>query len=387
MRPLRRLLIAILGAGSAVADDTIMLSHSEVQAWASARLQPSAQWREPLELAAVRNDSSTSSDDALSDGDSSSADIERGGVPVALLDVLLAGQLAGTGRYDLLAQGAQVPQLHVRITRYLPAHRQGGEDSLAQAIKSHWHSWFAEGPLPVIVALSADWHDPLSNDRRRLSITVVSDRCLLLEQAPVTASTPAPATFSGRYRHSAIGQASLAAFNRLVAWLDEPNRDQAHAVRVSAVRGDRVLLQDPHALLRGGEELPLFYGRESLDQPDRRIGVLRIGMSQQGIAEAWPITMAAGSIRPGDEVRLLRPAAGPAIVPARQVPGSRCSSQNVEPAVESDAVPVADPKAVPVADPQLVPEKQATSVHTQSDVPSSSMPARKPVLIAQIAIG
>lgn len=316
----------MVAAEPARAEDQILLSHDELQAWADARLQPRQQLRQPLWLAPLANDSATSTDESLRDAGSSMADIERGGVPLSLLDALLAGQLAGSGRYELNAVSAQTPQLQVRITRYHPAHRQGDESSLSQAIKSRWHSWFADEPLPVYVTLTASWHDPINDRRRQVSITAASDSCLRLEQAPVTASTPAPAAFTETYRHSAIGQASLAAFNRLLAWLDERNEQDAFALTINSVRGNRLLLRDPSGLLQPGEELALFHR----DFVDRRIGSIRISLQradQQAMVEAWPITLAAGSIRPGDEVRLQRPATGPLITPALAVPGPRCAAQ------------------------------------------------------------
>ncbi|NQD36968.1 hypothetical protein HPT27_08020 [Permianibacter sp. IMCC34836] len=331
-------LLALMVALPGWAEEQILLSHDELQAWADARLQPRPQTRQPLWLAPLANDSRTRTDEALRDAGSSLADIERGGVPLSLLDALLAGQLVGSGRYELTESSSlsslPLPQLQVRITRYHPAHRQGEEGSLSQPIKSHWHSWFADEPLPVYVTLSAEWYDPLRNHRRQLLITAASDTCLRMEQAPATASTPAPSVFTETYRHSAIGQATLAAFNRLLAWLDERNDHDGFALTISSVRGNRLQLQDPAGLLQPNEELTLFHR----DYDDRRIGSIRISpqrAAQQSLVEAWPITLAAGSVRPGDEVRLERPAAGPLITPALSVPGSHCSSAETASAEET----------------------------------------------------
>ena len=305
--------------------ETVQLKGYAVQAWADARLQPSTAQAMPLRLAVLRNDSVTSSETASPDADRD--DAERDGVPVAVLDGLLAGQLQGSGRFALLDEAELDPavldttaSLHVRVLRYQPPYRRGDRSGFWQQTRSRWRSWVAEEPQSLAVTMEAVWQDPARGHQRRLLVHVDGDSCLRLKQAPVTASTPTPASFTSEYRLSSIGQASLAAMNRIVAWLDAMHGEEQQSLAVVAVRGNRLQLADPQHWLQGRQELTLYH-RDSSARP---IGQIRLAPGDGSVREAWPLTLAAGSIRPGDWVRISRPTAAPSIVPAANPPGSQC---------------------------------------------------------------
>lgn len=340
--------LAGLGAAMAADMEVVQLSGYELQVWADARLTPQQQSRLPLWLAPLRNDSATSSEAVAASGDR--ARIDRGGVPVAWLDALLASQLVSSGRFAVLSTeqaDPRTPSLHVRLTRYQPPHRRGAESGLWQMSQSQWSSWFDKDPQALAVSLEAEWHDPVQNRRRRLTVHADSDTCLRLPSAPAVMNEPEPLAFSEPYRHSAIGQATLAAFNRLLAWLDGMHSSQAQQIAISAVRGNRLQLQDAEQWLQVGEELPLFHR----DDLGRQIGRIKIASRDQSQLEAWPLTLAAGSIRPGDVVQFVRPALSPAIEPGRQPPGSRCQpasngSEHAS-AAETDASRHTEPQTEP----------------------------------------
>lgn len=315
----------LAGVNAAVAADmeVVQLSGYELQVWADARLTPQQQTRLPLWLAPLANDSATSTETVAANANR--ARIDRGGVPVAWLDALLASQLHSSGRFAVLSAeraDRDTPSLHVRLTRYQPPHRRGDESGLWQMSQSQWSSWFDKDPQALAVSLEAEWHDPVQNRRRRLTVHADSDTCLRLPSAPAVLNEPEPLTFSEPYRHSAIGQATLAAFNRLLAWLDGMHNSQSQQIAISAVRGNRLQLQDAEQWLQVGEELPLFHR----DDRARQIGRIKIASRDQSQLEAWPLTLAAGSVRPGDWVQFVRPALSPAIEPGRTPPGSRCQA-------------------------------------------------------------
>lgn len=353
-------LAGLLAAASVQADsdaETVQLRGYELQAWADARLQPRHSEPIPLRLALLRNDSATSSEDI--DPKADRDDAERDGVPVVVLDALLAGQLQGSGRFVVLddqsdrdahsgdsvdgsysnsyvntysnhysSNGFEYDsntdldsaRLSVRILRYQPPYRRGERSGFWQQTRSYWRSWVAEEPQPLAVTVEAILQDPAHGHQRQLLVHVDGDSCLRLQQAPMTAVTPAPASFSTEYRHSSIGQASLAAFNRIVAWLDAMHGHEQQSLSVVAVRGNRLQLADPERWLQGHQELTLYHR----DHREHAIGQIRLAIGDGAIREAWPLTLAAGSVRPGDWVRIRRPTAGPSIQPAPQPPGSHC---------------------------------------------------------------
>lgn len=309
--------------------ETVQLRGYALQAWADARLQPRRTEPIPLRLALLRNDSVTSSDDPdpVADRD----DAERDGVPVPVLNALLAGQLQGSGRFAVIdddaAHARDSGQLTVRILRYEPPYRHGERSGFWQQTRSYWRSWVAEEPQPLAVTVEAIWHDAAYGHQRRLIVQVDGDSCLRLQQAPTTAVTPAPTSFSSEYRYSSIGQASLAAFNRIVAWLDAMHGYEQQSLAVVAVRGNRLQLADPERWLQGRQELTLYHR----DHDDYAIGQIRLAAGEGELREAWPITLAAGSVRPGDWVRISRPTPAPSILPAPQPPGSQCRNEDDAP--------------------------------------------------------
>ncbi|HEX4911772.1 MAG TPA: hypothetical protein VFV64_13530 [Permianibacter sp.] len=309
--------------------ETVQLRGYALQAWADARLQPRRTEPIPLRLALLRNDSVTSSEepDPAADRD----DAERGGVPVAVLDALLAGQLQGSGRFavidDDVERARDGGQLTVRILRYEPPYRHGERSGFWQQTRSYWRSWVAEEPQPLAVTVEAIWHDAAHGQQRRLTVQVDGDSCLRLQQAPTTAVTPAPTAFSSEYRYSSIGQASLAAVNRIVAWLEAMHGYEQQSLAVVAVRGNRLQLADPGRWLQGRQELTLYHR----DHDDYAIGQIRLAAGDGELREAWPLTLAAGSVRPGDWVRISRPTPAPSILPASQPPGSHCRNEDEEP--------------------------------------------------------
>ena len=309
--------------------ETVQLRGYALQAWADARLLPRRTEPILLRLALLRNDSVTSSEDPNPAADRD--DAERDGVPVAVLDALLAGQLQGSGRFAVIDEDADHArdggQLTVRILRYEPPYRRGERNSLWQQTRSYWRSWVAEEPQPLAVTVEAVWHDAAHGQQRRLSVQVDGDSCLRLQQAPTTAVTPAPTSFSNEYRYSGIGQASLAAVNRIVAWLDAMHGYEQQSLEIVAVRGNRLQLADPGRWLHGRQELTLYHR----DHDDYAIGQIRLAAGEGELREAWPLTLAAGNVRPGDWVRISRPTPAPSILPAPQPPGSHCRNEDEAP--------------------------------------------------------
>lgn len=299
--------------------ELIQLRGHEVQAWAYAQLQPQTAEPIPLWLAPLANASPVSTDerDELDRHDS-----EQAGVPLARLDQMLATQLAGSERYVLVAEPfppADSARLQVRLTRYQPAHRRGDESNVWQAIASQWHAWQAGDPQPVAISLQASWHDPVSGRQRQLLLRVDSDTCLRVPERPALAiadDDPAHA----EYRLSAIGQAAQAAINRLLAWLSDAEHSRLHAVAIQSVRGNRLQLRDARGLLHAGQELPLYHR----DRPDRLLGQVKLSGRRGELIDAYPLTLAAGSIRPGDQLLFSLPADTPVITPASITAGDQC---------------------------------------------------------------
>lgn len=368
-RPLT-VLVCLLAATQASAGndaETVQLRGYELQAWADARLQPRPSEPIPLRLALLRNDSATSSEDI--DAKADRDDAERDGVPVVVLDALLAGQLQGSGRFVVLDDQSDLAgintdenhfskhrnsdldsaRLSVRILRYQPPYRRGERSGFWQQTRSYWRSWVAEEPQPLAVTVEAILRDPAHGHQRRLTVHVDGDSCLRLQQAPMTAVTPEPASFSSEYRHSSIGQASLAAFNRIVAWLDAMHGHEQQSLSVVAVRGNRLQLADPERWLHGHQELTLYHR----EHREHAIGQIRLAAGDGAIREAWPLTLAAGSVRPGDWVRIRRPTAGPSIQPAPQPPGSHC--QRAEGDAQTAAAATPDNRHT---DAPLLPERE-----------------------------
>ena len=323
-----------LGAAgiTAAATEHIVLRGSELQAWADASLRPRAGASpQPLWLAPLVNDSATSTEDNAAD---SRAAADRAGVPLQWLDALFAAQLEASGRYQLLNRAhADLPQLTVRLTRYRPPHRRGDETGNWQRLRSQWSSWVDLDPQPLAVSLQAHWYDPARNDHRTLWLDAAGDSCLRLSHAPASPGDAALRADTDAWRHSAIGQASMASLHRLLAWLDALNRQDHYELEVSAVRGQRVSLIDSQQWLRVGDEMPLYHR----DRPEQSIGRLKIASQFGDQVTAWPLTLAAGSVRPGDRVRLQQAASAAIIEPAPTAPGSRCPNTDAtDNAAETD---------------------------------------------------
>lgn len=344
--------------------ETITLRGYEAQVWADARLLPRPQQQQPLWLPALVNDSGTATQ--TPDADDDHADADRAGVPLTVLDGLLEAQLHGSGRFALIdaapADVVQAPaQLQVRVLRYQPPHRRAGADNLWNRSLNQWQQWFDDDPQPLGVSLVADWRAADASEHRRLTIHVDSDTCLQLPHAVASAGDPEPVPYSEQYRRSAIGQASLAAINRLLAWLDARYPQDQQQLTITSVRGTRLTVQDPLGLLRGGETLTLFHR----DSPARAIGSIRIATPQSGhsaatanmtVHEAWPLTLATGSVRPGDVIWAQQAARSASILPASMPAGSRCR---------------AAPPAVVEGDHQTAPSAEPASAAAEDDLPQS----------------
>ena len=313
--------LSLTSGQAAAATEHISLRGTELQAWADASLRPRLSSPQPLWLAPLVNDSATSTED---NGGDSRAAADRAGVPLQWLDALLAAQLEASGRYQLLSRpNAELPQLQVRLTRYRPPHRRGDETGSWQRLRSQWSSWVDLDPQPLAVSLTAHWYDPLRNEHRRLLLDADGDSCLRLSHAPASPGDAALSADTDAWRHSAIGQASMASLHRLLAWLDALNRQDQHELAVSAVRGQRVRIIDSQQWLRVGDEMALYHR----DRPEQSIGRVKIASQFGDEVTAWPLTLAAGSVRPGDRVRLQRAASAAIIEPASTVPGSRCPAE------------------------------------------------------------
>ncbi len=335
------LLAGLLAAAPTLADDQIVLTGVAVSQWADARLQPRSQRPQPL-LLRFDNASGTATDEALVQSADDAGDLEQGGVPLSFLQAVVAGQLAASGRVERVANrpealtaAAETAQLHIRLLEYRPAFRRGEEGSWSQGLASQWFSWQEEDPQPVSVVLAADWQRRPGDAVRRVTVRVQSDTCQTLpyaagylpgaagttiEQAEIGDGNSGHRQFAGHFQRSSIGQATLAALHQLLAWLDDSTTELPQVLTVTAIRGERLQWQDPRGYLRRGDELPLYHR----DNPERRIGQVRIENVADGMATGHAITLAAGSVRPGDHIRLTRPVEAPLIVPASAPLPSRC---------------------------------------------------------------
>lgn len=336
MKTSRWLLALFMLSSQTHGTELIRLTDAELQAWADARLSAQTPLQEPLWLAPLVNDSTTATV-PLADADSHQ-EWDYGDLPLDLLDAMLAAQLQASGRYQLQHQPAPgQSQLEVRVVRYQPPYRRGEDSGWWQRFQSRWSSWTERDPQSLAVTMLARWRDPFGQ-QRELQLELISDSCWRLPHAPAGVGSAGLRVDSERYRHSAIGQATLAGFHRLLAWLDSTQSYDLHRLPVTAVRGQRVRLADPDGLLRTGEELPLFHR----DQPDRQIGQLKIVGSHGGRLDAWPLTLAAGSVRPGDAVQFRRPRQAALVVPAQATAGSRCAAAE-SPRTDHTEVPTEPP--------------------------------------------